>query len=112
MVVCDGAVWCGVVWCGVVWCGAVRCGGAEMVASQAELEDASVPLQWRDYCAHLLIPLNACRRETLSAPWRCGHERHAYEQCQFNESDTAAAQRANTSTCTCTSISALTDTQR
>ena len=59
-----------------------------MVATQAEMAEALLPLHWRDYCAHLLIPLNACRRDTLGVPWKCGHERHAYEQCQYNESDT------------------------
>ena len=57
-----------------------------MVASQADLYDAAVPMHWRDYCSHLLIPLNKCRHETVSMPWKCGHERHAYEQCQFKES--------------------------
>lgn len=56
-----------------------------MIATQQELYDARVPLHWRDYCSHLLIPLNVCRRETMGAPWKCGHERHAYEQCQFKD---------------------------
>jgi hypothetical protein len=29
---------------------------------QEELDAARVPYAWRDYCAHLLIPLNDCRR--------------------------------------------------
>lgn len=56
-----------------------------MVATQQELYDASVPIQWRDYCSHLLIPLNACRRDHIGLPFYCGHERHAYEQCQFKD---------------------------
>jgi NADH dehydrogenase (ubiquinone) 1 beta subcomplex subunit 7 len=41
-----------------------------------------VPIHLRDKCAHLLVPLNVCRRETLFHPDRCGHQRHIYEECQ------------------------------
>ena len=33
----------------------------EMVATQEEMKDNRVPLEYRDFCAHLLIPLNLCR---------------------------------------------------
>ena len=46
---------------------------------------AKLSLGYRDYCAHLLIPLNECRRASLYAPWKCGHERHEYEKCQYFE---------------------------
>jgi len=59
--------------------------GRVMIATPKELYDNLVPLHWRDYCAHLLIPLNKCRRATLGAPWLCGHERHEYERCQFKD---------------------------
>jgi NADH dehydrogenase (ubiquinone) 1 beta subcomplex subunit 7 len=39
----------------------------------------------RDYCAHVLIPLNACRQEHFYLPWKCTHERHVYEACQYRE---------------------------
>ncbi len=32
---------------------------------------AKLPLQYRDSCAHLLIPLNRCRFETYYLPWKC-----------------------------------------
>jgi NADH dehydrogenase (ubiquinone) 1 beta subcomplex subunit 7 len=41
-----------------------------------------VPLEWRDGCAHLLVPLNRCRREHFYLPWHCTELRHAYEACQ------------------------------
>ncbi|BAM79031.1 NADH dehydrogenase I beta subcomplex 7 [Cyanidioschyzon merolae strain 10D] len=41
-----------------------------------------VPLEWRDGCAHLLVPLNRCRREHFYLPWHCTELRHAYEVCQ------------------------------
>ncbi len=52
---------------------------------QEEMARAKLDLGYRDYCAHLLIPLNACRRASLYAPWKCGHERHEYEKCQYLE---------------------------
>jgi len=38
----------------------------------------------RDTCGHLLLKLNKCRRDTWWNPERCGHERHTYEECQYN----------------------------
>ena len=29
--------------------------------SEREVADARIPLAWRDFCSHLLIPLNKCR---------------------------------------------------
>lgn len=40
-------------------------------ATREEMSDAKLPLAYRDSCAHLLIPLNKCRRETWYAPWKC-----------------------------------------
>ncbi|KAJ7302237.1 B18 subunit of NADH:ubiquinone oxidoreductase [Mycena albidolilacea] len=54
-------------------------------ASQEELKTHRVPIQWRDGCSALLIPLNVCRRKTLYMPWECDHERHAYEKCQYDD---------------------------
>ena len=48
------------------------------------LRKEKVPLAWRDTCAHLLIPLNKCRRETFWNPNKCGHWRHTYEECEYN----------------------------
>ena len=58
---------------------------AEMRATADEMREAKLPLDYRDYCANLLIPLNKCRRQTLYAPWKCEHERHEYEKCQYEE---------------------------
>ena len=75
-------------------------------ATREEMSDARLPLQYRDSCAHLLIPLNRCRFEEYYLPWkcvvkwtfaglcRCTHtligwviqdERHSYEKCQYDE---------------------------
>ncbi|KAF7328829.1 NADH dehydrogenase [ubiquinone] 1 beta subcomplex subunit 7 [Mycena venus] len=54
-------------------------------ASQEELKAQRVPVQWRDGCSALVIPLNVCRRKSLYMPWECDHERHAYEKCQYDD---------------------------
>ena len=59
--------------------------GSTMHATQEQLRDAKVDLAYRDFCAHLLIPLNDCRKANYFLPWRCGHERHVYEKCQYKE---------------------------
>lgn len=51
--------------------------------AQEELQNAKVPIAWRDFCADLLIPLNKCRRKNLYLPWTCEHEKHAYEKCEY-----------------------------
>ena len=47
------------------------------------MEAAKLDMVYRDFCAHLLIPLNKCRRDTLYLPWKCTEERHVYEKCQY-----------------------------
>ena len=59
--------------------------GSTMHATQAQLKDAKVDLAYRDFCAHLLIPLNECRTANYFLPWRCEHDRHVYEKCQYKE---------------------------
>eukprot|EP00978_Attheya_sp_CCMP212_P001309 scaffold2735_cov61-Attheya_sp.AAC.5 len=49
-----------------------------------KIKQARVPLAFRDTCAHLLIDLNKCRRETMWNPGKCGHLRHTYEECGYN----------------------------
>mmetsp|Transcript_21644 Transcript_21644/g.26803 ORF Transcript_21644/g.26803 Transcript_21644/m.26803 type:complete len:94 (-) Transcript_21644:163-444(-) len=49
----------------------------------AALKKARTPLNFRDHCGHLLLPLNKCRRETFFNPGSCGHYRHIYEECQW-----------------------------
>jgi hypothetical protein len=39
----------------------------EMKVTQEQMAEARLDLAYRDYCAHLLIPLNRCRRRTVSA---------------------------------------------
>ena len=60
-------------------------GDPKMKVTQQEMADARVPINARDYCAHILIPLNECRRENSFLPWACEHERHSYEICMYKE---------------------------
>lgn len=57
----------------------------KMIATEQQMKDARIDVAWRDYCAHLLIPLNKCRHQTFYLPWKCQHERHTYEKCQYGE---------------------------
>ena len=57
----------------------------ETIATQKEMAEAKLPLGYRDYCAHLLIPLNKCRSETWYLPWKCEDEKHSWEKCQYEE---------------------------
>eukprot|EP00515_Schizochytrium_aggregatum_P005532 CAMPEP_0202046642 /NCGR_PEP_ID=MMETSP0963-20130614/1435_1 /ASSEMBLY_ACC=CAM_ASM_000494 /TAXON_ID=4773 /ORGANISM="Schizochytrium aggregatum, Strain ATCC28209" /LENGTH=178 /DNA_ID=CAMNT_0048611309 /DNA_START=52 /DNA_END=586 /DNA_ORIENTATION=- len=50
-----------------------------------EMKAAKLPINARDACAGLLIPLNRCRQATGYLPFKCGHERHHYEKCQYDE---------------------------
>jgi NADH-ubiquinone oxidoreductase B18 subunit (NDUFB7) len=47
------------------------------------LKKHQIPLGYRDNCAHLLVPLDECRRDTFYNPNRCGPQRHLYEECQY-----------------------------
>lgn len=40
-------------------------------ASRQEMSEARLPMQYRDSCAHLLIPLNRCRQAEYYLPWKC-----------------------------------------
>ena len=57
----------------------------EMKVTHEEMKAARVPLLFRDYCAHLLIPLNECRVKTWYSPFKCSELRHSYEKCQYDE---------------------------
>lgn len=57
----------------------------EMQVTQEEMAKARVPVNLRDYCAHLFIPLMHCRKENYYLPWKCKVEKHAWEECQFQE---------------------------
>ena len=57
----------------------------EMQVTAEEMAEAKVPLNLRDYCAHLFIPLMKCRKDNYYLPWKCKKEKHTWEECQFQE---------------------------
>ena len=51
-----------------------------MKVTHEEMKAARVPLLFRDYCAHILIPLNECRVKHWYSPFQCTELRHSYEK--------------------------------
>jgi hypothetical protein len=43
----------------------------EATCLQEEMSKAQLDMVYRDFCAHMLIPLNECRRKSLYMPWKC-----------------------------------------
>lgn len=43
------------------------------------MNNAKLDIGYRDFCAHLLIPLNECRRAAFYMPWSCGEVGRASE---------------------------------
>ena len=56
-----------------------------MKVTHEQMKAAKVPLLFRDYCAHILIPLNDCRVKNWYSPFQCTELRHAYEKCEYEE---------------------------
>jgi len=56
-----------------------------MPVTRQQMNDAQLPLAWRDHCAHKLIDLNECRVGSKYLPWTCSHEKHSYEKCLYKE---------------------------
>lgn len=53
-----------------------------MVATQQEMNNAQLTLQQRDYCAHYLIRLLKCKRDSFPNFLACKHERHDWDYCE------------------------------
>ena len=62
-------------------------------ATEQQVHDAKIPMAYRDHCVDSLILLNECRRKNFYLPWKCEHERHAYELCQYKEYKKRVAQK-------------------
>lgn len=61
------------------------CAPAVMVATQQEMNDAQLKLDQRDYCAHYLIRLLKCKRDSFPNFLACKHERHDWDYCEHLE---------------------------
>ncbi|CAG9862047.1 unnamed protein product [Phyllotreta striolata] len=56
-----------------------------MIATEEEMRSAKIPLESRDYCAHLLLKFRDCRKENWPFPVKCHHEKHEYLNCQYDD---------------------------
>ncbi|KAL4665232.1 hypothetical protein H8957_012802 [Semnopithecus entellus] len=57
----------------------------EMVATQQEMMDAQLRLQLRDYCAHYLIRLLKCKRDSFPNFLACKQEWHDWHYCEHHD---------------------------
>ena len=57
----------------------------KMQMTEQEMKDKKIHPAFRDFCAHLLVPLNKCRQDNNFAPWKCNDERHLYKACKWND---------------------------
>ena len=56
-----------------------------MIATEQEMIANKVPPEYRDYCAHLYLELEACRARVM--PWivKCTPEKNKYQDCVLEE---------------------------
>ncbi|CAH8474721.1 unnamed protein product [Heterobilharzia americana] len=54
----------------------------EFILTEEEMMAAGLKPRQRDYCAHILIALNKCRREHTIPRLYCSDLHHQYSQCQ------------------------------
>ncbi len=53
--------------------------------TDAEMNALKIPHEYRDYCAHLLIPLYKCRDDNFPFFSSCKPQEHEYMHCQYEE---------------------------
>ncbi|XP_034960699.2 NADH dehydrogenase [ubiquinone] 1 beta subcomplex subunit 7 [Zootoca vivipara] len=53
-----------------------------MIATQQQMNDAQLPLDLRDYCAHYFLKLAKCKRDKFPNIFGCKHERHDWDYCE------------------------------
>uniref|UniRef100_U5ESL6 NADH dehydrogenase [ubiquinone] 1 beta subcomplex subunit 7 n=1 Tax=Corethrella appendiculata TaxID=1370023 RepID=U5ESL6_9DIPT len=56
-----------------------------MIATEDEMESAKLPLQDRDYCAHLLLNYRSCCKDVWPWAFRCAHVKHEYLHCEYED---------------------------
>ncbi|MCL4119377.1 UNVERIFIED_CONTAM: hypothetical protein GTU68_024014 [Idotea baltica] len=56
-----------------------------MKVTKEEMESAKVPLEDRGFCAHHYIIYNTCRRKVWPLAYQCGHEKHQFLQCKYED---------------------------
>ena len=56
-----------------------------MIATEEQMMSAKLPLENRDYCAHLALKILECRKEVWPWAYKCTPEKHEYLNCQYEE---------------------------
>uniref|UniRef100_T1H5N3 NADH dehydrogenase [ubiquinone] 1 beta subcomplex subunit 7 n=1 Tax=Megaselia scalaris TaxID=36166 RepID=T1H5N3_MEGSC len=56
-----------------------------MIATEAEMVAAKLPLEDRDYCAHKLLKYRSCRADVFPWLYKCHHEKHEYLTCEYED---------------------------
>lgn len=57
----------------------------KVIAKREEVESGVLPNRHRDYCAHHVLKLLACKRDHSPAFWNCHHYKEALLDCRFEE---------------------------
>ena len=52
-------------------------------STREQLDRMHIPNYVRDACVDHFVMLHRCRPEEGLGPWACHHEKHMYEQCQW-----------------------------
>lgn len=63
-----------------------------MIATEAEMVSAKLPLAERDYCAHTKIEYLRCIADVFPWNYKCAHEKHAQGICLYEEYDPSSPQ--------------------
>lgn len=56
-----------------------------MIATEDEMRAAKIPVEDRDYCAHVLLKYQGCRADVYPFVYKCAHEKHEYLTCEYEE---------------------------
>ena len=56
-----------------------------MIATEEEMTAANLEPWEKDFCAHTLIEFKECRDRERPFYYRCHHEQHAHNTCQYDE---------------------------
>ena len=57
----------------------------KIVATRLEVESGKLHHRERDYCAHHLLKLLACKRDHMPAFWNCHHYKSQLLDCRYEE---------------------------
>lgn len=66
-----------------------------MIATEAEMVSAKLPLAERDYCAHTKIEYLRCIANVFPWNYKCAHEKHAQGTCLYEEYDPSVTTNPN-----------------